>query len=567
MLKMEQLAELKVLYPEYSNLTVDGLLKGINRDTLFRVTTFLIGKDLFSNQTTSNNELIKNWFCHENIHFANDLANRIINYEQEANRSLVIIHTISVLKILEFAIGNNEITNKEKLKEQSEVDLLFCLLLLNQIEDYQQTKDKDKTQVLFPKNHPAALLFNYHFATSDIINFEIREYIPCQLIKAFYLFLFLTSTNDGKLLLERFYNHFEIDTFRVYFEQAYPIINAWVERDVASSVDLILENDNNYEKNLNFLRKFAIELTIPTDGLDFKHLRERPLIELNDTTFRIIHPLFIADKIYKGNYFLLNYLNSQGQKVVVDFMSWYTTNFTENYLFRNLITHCFPKYNLCLFDDDYVQKGINASPDCYLKIGNDVLLFENKDILINGNIKASYDFEATIKEIKKKLLLKNEKPIGVGQLVNHIKKLLCENKDFDSDFVNTNTIYPIIVIHYDMFDTAGFNILLNDFFACELEKLKAKGISIENVKPLVVINIDTLICISDGLQSGNLELQSLLKDYCDFVYDANFQIKLRENLYDTFIPFAAFVRSKIINTDSRLWGSEQLFKILLNKTL
>jgi hypothetical protein len=89
---------------------------------------------------------------------------------------------------------------------------------------------------------------------------------------------------------------------------------------------------------------------------------------------------------------------------------------------------------------------------------------------------------------------------------------------------------------------------------------------VENVKPLMVVNIDTLICISDGLQSGNLELQSLLKDYCDFVYDANFQIKLSENHYDTFIPFAAFVRSKIINTNSYLWGSEELFKALLNET-
>lgn len=114
-------------------------------------------------------------------------------------------------------------------------------------------------------------------------------------------------------------------------------------------------------------------------------------------------------------------------------MSWFTTHFSENYLFKQLINYCFPKTDICLFDNDYLNKGIQAAPDCYIKMDNDVLLFENKDILINGNIKASYNFESTINEIKKKLLLK-KKPVGIGQLVTHIKTLLNGNKDFDSSF-------------------------------------------------------------------------------------------------------------------------------------
>ncbi|MEQ1554724.1 MAG: hypothetical protein ABL929_11125, partial [Ferruginibacter sp.] len=429
MMKLEQLAELHILYPEYKDLSVETLLSGIDKETLFKVSTYLIGKDLFANQNTSVEDLVSVWFSEGNLVFASNFVNRVSTYQILNKKDLVILHNISILKILDYAIANQAEIRVSKSKEQSEIDLLFCLLLLNQTEDFHQTKDINKIKELFSNTYAAALLFNYQFATGDITNFEIIDYVPCQLIKSFYLFQFLETTNEGKELLSRFYNYFQINCYREYFERALPIIFAWINRDVPSSVDLVLENNGHYIENYNFLKKFALNSTNSIEGLDFKHLREKPLIQLNDTTFRIIHPLFIADKIYKGNYFLLNFLNSQQQKIVADFMSWFTTHFSENYLFKQLINYCFPKTDICLFDNDYLNKGIQAAPDCYIKMDNDVLLFENKDILINGNIKASYNFESTINEIKKKLLLKKEKPVGIGQLVTHIKTLLNGNKD------------------------------------------------------------------------------------------------------------------------------------------
>jgi len=50
---MSQLAELKTIYPEYEHLQYEDLLKGINKATLIKLSTYLIGKNLFSGEQTS----------------------------------------------------------------------------------------------------------------------------------------------------------------------------------------------------------------------------------------------------------------------------------------------------------------------------------------------------------------------------------------------------------------------------------------------------------------------------------------------------------------------------------
>jgi hypothetical protein len=380
------------------------------------------------------------------------------------------------------------------------------------------------------------------------------------------LFRFLDSDSKGLVLLNRFCDYFDIINWKEYLERVIPIISAWSKRNKPSSVDIILEKNNIYEANYAFLQKLAMNNYIQLEDVDYKKLREKPLLELDKTTFRVIHPLFISDKIYKGLYFLLNQLNSSEPKIIKAFRPWYTSNYSESVCFQQLIKYSIEKFDVRFFDNELNALGIVGPPDCYLRLENDIFLFENKDILINARIKSSYDFEALINEIKKKLVFDNEKPVGIGQLITNIKKLLKKENKFDEGFNPDSTfIYPILVVHDNMYDTIGLNRILGVFFYTELMKLKTEGLDVSRIKPLVLMNIDTLIQISDILKADKCSLKESFE-----VFYKNFKLPkgrpLEEKDYaKTLIPFSNIIMEYLNDKLGRDWRSEKLFKYFFEK--
>jgi len=515
MLKMSQLAELKTLYPEY-NLNYDDLLKGIDKGTLIKFATFLIGKNLFSNETVDNKDTIENWFSQDNQIFADDMLGRLNAYKEKTGQELTIVYNISCLKILQYGLELDEqgLLNTKSYR-QSEIDLMFAMLALNQNEDYNQTKDVAKINAMFPKDlRLAAIMLNFSFPTQDITNFEFGEYAICQVIKFLLLFLFLEENEIGRELIKRFCVYFGIKNARDYILAVFPLIVAWTERERAGAVDIVIKHNGEYEKNIEFLKKLALTDYIKVEDLDYIKLREKPLIQLDETNFRVIHPLFIADKIYKGQFFLLKQLNDIEPKLITNFRSWYTTHFSEGFCFNELIKYAFPVFTGRFFDDELKAMGVIGPPDCYLRFDNDVLLLENKDIFIGAGIKGSYDFEQLIAEIKKKLLQEGKKPVGIGQVVTNIRKLLTgENKFDDGLTINNASIYPVIVLHDPMFDAPGLNKVLNAMYQEELAKLKAEGLPVDHIKPLTLMNIDTLIQLAPLVKTGKVTITKILEGY------------------------------------------------------
>ncbi len=574
MFEMQQLAELQVLYPEYKLSRFEDLLVGVGKDSLMRVVTYLIGMDLYSDKKINNKEVIENWFSTENGVFAQDAYDRIVNYENKEKKSLKIVHVISCLKMLQYGLELQEKGElNTKSKEQSEIDLFFAMLLLNQNEDYNQTKDKAKIKAMFPRpeHTPAALLLNYSFPVNDITNFYFPEYTYCQIIKAFLVFEFLETTGEGKELLKRFYKYYDIGSWQEYFERVIPLIQGWTKRDNASSVDLVLEKNDKYASNFDFLERLAMSDYIKLEDVDFIKIREKPLLKLDDYTFRVIHPLFIADKIYKGLYFLFNQLNSEEPKLIKAFRSWYTTNFSEGFCLKSLIEYGLPNPDCLLFDADFKEKKIVGPPDCYIRLVNDSFLLENKDILINASIKSSYDFEMLIGEISKKLIEEDGRPVGVGQLITNIRKLLTEENKYDEGFSkDKNQIYPVLVTYDNMFDTPGLNRILGISFFSELQKLKAKGLNISRVLPLIVLNVDTLIEVAPLLKKGAISL----KELCEAFY-THFRVKPMQeypseqayiNAYqDSLLSFSHYIPHYLTAKLGSGWRSEELLHHLFEK--
>ena len=558
MFHMGQLAELQYLYPEYKGLTFESCLNGIRKETLQKVATYLIGKNLFSDQDIEIGDLIGSWFSKGNEAFAEQFFQKVADYEKKVGKKLNIVHTISCFKILQYGLELEEEGKLDtKSNEQSEIDLLFAMLICNQNEDYHQTKDAKRVKEMFPNNILEAILFSQSFAVSDILNFYFSDYTYCQVVKALLLFSFLESSAEGKILLNRFCDYFELSSWQEYIAGVVPMIMAWSNSDKASSVDLVLEDDEKYESNLSFLQKLAINDYVKLEDVDYIKIREKPLIQLDKNTFRVIHPLFIADKIYKGLYFLFNQLNNEEPKVVKSFRSWYTSKFTENICLREIINYSIPNPDAKFFDDELNAQGVSGPPDCYIRQERSVLLIENKDILINATIKSSYNFEDTINEIKKKLLIEDGRPVGIGQIITNIRKLLSGENNFDNRFdASTTEIYPVLIVHDAMYDTVGLNKILNSYFSQELSKLKDAGYDVSRVKSLTLVNIDAIISIADVLKDGRCSIIELLQAYDQNCTLATTGQVTESDVTRTLVPFSTFTINYLNNKLGKDWRSK-----------
>jgi len=132
-------------------------------------------------------------------------------------------------------------------------------------------------------------------------------------------------------------------------------------------------------------------------------------------------------------------------------------------------------------------------------------------------VKQSSDFKLINNELAIKLY-QNEKgkPKAVLQIINNIHRILSKTLEFDSGFNPKNVvIHPVLVLHYRIFNTAGLNKWINFWFQDELEKLKQEGYNTSNVKPIVLIDIDTLIFNKDVFKNRNLTLEEVLIHYQD----------------------------------------------------
>jgi len=566
---MQQLAEFKKLFPEKEELPFDHYLKGISKNTLLRIATYLIGRDIYTEHEENIIDTLRNWFSGINKHFANDIAKKIMQYQEVNRRNLQIVNTISCLQILQ--IGLQIVDEEEAVAqspEESEISLFYAMLTLNGIVDSKQTRDQKKIAELYPNNYLGGLLMNYSFATHDIINFNFTDYTACQVIKSLLLFRFLEASGEGNLLLDRFYKYYNVKNWQEYHGRVLPLIVAWANNETASSVDIVLNANDSFEESRAFLEKFAMGDYGKESDYDYKRLRDKPLLRLDEKTYRIIHPLFVADKIYKGLYFLLSSLNSNGDKIVKgDFRSWYTTNFSEENCFIKLIEYSITYRSVLAFDRDFKTDG---APDGYVRIQNDIFIFENKDVYLNAEIKQSYDAVKLDDALKLKFLIEPQRVVGIGQIINNIVRTSLKHHLIDQSYnYNEVTVYPILMIHDRMFETPGVNEVLNCYFQLELEKIKAKGIEITRVKPLTVINIDTLCEIGTVLRRQQANLSELLEAYFRHqqippAYHFRTEQEFHSAVTDSKISFSDYVVNYLNNKFRKGWRTRELMDSLFN---
>lgn len=543
-----------ILYDE-TPLKQEEYLKGTPKSILLRLATFMIGLDPNVSGLYDWKNFLNMWFRDENLEFKRKVWNRCLELEHKQNANVSLLSPIASLRFFEFAFSYEELKPLQNPIE-SEINLFKSYLLLVTNETNKETTSDNYLQQLKGPFRVAATLFNQTYPLADFTNYNLGDLLITQIVKSYHLFEFLNVNNECRELMNGFYKTFGLNDWREYFQFILPIFEAHVKHPKKEGwTELNVERNEKFDRNCFFLEALSLKHFDTELDADFKLLRGNPIYRVDEGRYAIISPLFVLEKVFKGLYFKLKEiydtlkLEEQPSK---NFRSYYTSNFSENYLLYEILEYIYGSSSYKQFSGrELERKGIIGGPDYYIRNGNKLFLFENKDIFINADVKQSFDFHKVEVEIRKKLYKEDKNgrtvPKAILQLKNNIEAVLRKKNSFDTNYKERNlNIYPILVLHDSSFNAPGLNFILNEWFFHEIEELAKNGLDVVHVKPITIINIDTIILYADFLKEKRITMDVLIDRYVRFgKVDSKKQFRdfehLKETIGQSLLSFSFFI--------------------------
>lgn len=518
MITMGQLLEFDVAFPDEDPLTVEQYLSGCNRDIILNSAAFFLGFKNHESKYFDNKEFLGMFFRKENNELANQIYDRIKEIEK-TGAPVRIINAYSSLKLFEYFFSK---TTEPETQTQAEfeINLFKAYLVINSEFTKKQSIAFSSIQESDEELKIPMRIFCMQYPISDKINYNLHQIWATQVIKSIYLFQFLESQEKVKALFEAFLEHFNCSTWQDYLKRLLPLTLSALKNKNEAHTDIIVEAGLEFEQNCSFIEKLIVQDEDELDPNDFLTLRARPFYKISDGVYRIIYNLFVVEKIFKGVYFLLRDVNKTLPQAdrIKEIRSFYGNEISEQVICYKAIESIYPKNCIKYSGKELADMKIDGAPDYYIRKGKNILLVESKDFLIAADKKMSFDFNVYEEEFGR-VLDYEELPNGkikskaVMQLTSTVRKVLKNEFSVDTDYYYKDIfIYPILLTHDYQYDTPGFNELIDFWFQDALLDLQSEGLFIHHVKPLSVVNIDSLIFNQHGL-SNNISLHDMLSIY------------------------------------------------------
>lgn len=549
---LNQLLEFNVAFPDEKPLTPEEYLKGGSRNIILNVAAYFLGFKFYNSKYKDNSKLLESILGPDNKRFSNEIYNRIKLIEK-LGKTVEIINVYSSLKLFEYFFSK-----EEELETQShaefERNLFKAYLLFNSEFTKRQEVAISSTTELEDDIRFPMLMFCMQYPISDKTNYDITGIWITQFVKAIYLFQYLETNENTIPLLKAFLLHFNSPTWKDYLLRLLPLTISAIQNDRESHTDIVVPHDDKFDVNCAFIEKLIVKHNDKLEENDFITTRAKPFYKTAEGIYRIIFNLFVVEKIFKGVYFLLRDINDTLPKElkISDLKGIYCHEFSEQTLLYKIMDLIYPDKCIKFTGKQLKDMHIEGEPDYYLKKGKNVLLFESKDFLIRADKKASFDFSIYEEDFRKTLYyeeLKNgkEKSGAVLQLIRNIRRILKNELIANTDYYYKDIfIYPILITHDHQYDTPGFNNLVNYWFQDELNNLEEdEGLFIHHVKPIIVINIDSLIYHQVGL-ADYISLVDVLDAYLEYIkINKGIKFKSQEDLngyvMSKLIPFSLYI--------------------------
>lgn len=531
--------------------SLDYYLTGIKRSDMIKATTYFLGFSIDNSKYDEIKSFLEFFFCKENSSLANKIYDKLVESGQ------IIINALTALQLFEYSFDHlNEEETQEK--KQAEVNVFKAILFQNEKNLDAQNNAFSSTEQVDDETKFAAIALTQSFGYSDLINFNKHEIFVAQLIKSIYLFEFLASHPKTQDLLNEYLSTFKCQDWKEYLKRLLPVAMPYVQNDKEESNDIVFMQDSDCE----FVENLAIRDDDVIKDFDFRKIRSKPLYNIDDKKYRIIYGLFAIELLHKGVFFKLSEINKnldQNKKVKGDFRGFYCDEFSEKYLLYNMIEHIYQNKYFKLNGAQIKKQIKNAEPDYYIRNGNNIFLIESKDVLFSAEVKHSYDFSIYESMLKAKFYYdeNSNDNKAVLQLITNIKRLLKNQFLVDKNYKpQTIKIYPILILHNSQQNVSGLNVLINYWFQNELTELERNGIDTKRVKPIAIIDIDSLIFHQDAFKNRKIKLEKVLDDYFKYItFDRKKNYKDKNHFNDhvkrTIVPFSIFLTNYL--SEKGLW--------------
>lgn len=485
-MKFKVIPHFEQIFPEEQKLNVLEYLIKIPKEALLKSIGFC------------NTYPLPNYYnFFSNPKIAKEVKFRISLFQEPLDDSneIEIITPYSYLRLSEIILSNIELfTEIGDPTVDSELCLFKAFLVLNsRFSEYEHDFDNNASFDSF-KNF--IMLQNFQLSEISLFEneiYELNKLVYSTIYKVESLLKFL-STKDLTSVKNSFIASFNVkDEGDLRYQMKYLF-----------AILLLAKSTNKYIfsfENFNSpLIKNISSVKIKEDE-DFTDIKKTPIYFIDNNRFSIINFFFVVDLFYRSAKFRLKEILEAQNSDIANVFSFYSKNFSEDFLMKNLLDE--------IFDKKYLRKKKSFEieqknePDYYVNYNNTIFLFENKDILINKSIKATTNIETLLDFLRKKLFQNQNKKVGIQQLIFSIEKIYKREFLFDDD-INYNKrieIFPIFIIHDRIFQSTGINYRLNEWFRDELNK---RGIvSSERIKihGLTLFDIDTLICWNKSIKN------------------------------------------------------------------
>lgn len=430
----------------------------------------------------------------------------VLKIDEKRNPAGVFLDIITVLEFINqiITLGTNQLQAQDSTPED-EFALLIGILVINEnlsenenninlIHNSNLGPDELYQQLAWPLLIKSATLrINRHFLIQAYKCIEFLKYISNQ-PNISSAFIELIGKSEKQYFFE-----YVVQVLNLYMHFATgQLTNKQVHR---FNADLI--------KQIPFHNHWILDLTKPINDFnsnDFRTLRSRPILKINDNLFLVCKWKFILDKLSTGLIFDLfekSNLN-QSYKSFADFKNEIGENFSEKFIVNMLKT--WSRTQLYHFSEGSDNSTLNQ--DFYIRKHNQICLFEIKDALMvkefkDELIKKNGEFNLISDELSVKIGGKK----GIDQLIKQLDKLCINPSIFEQvqhSLFNLKkvTIQPVIVITDTGFTMTGMEDYLNKIFKT---KIKDKNYPFY-VHRLILIDEAYLLINHDNILFKKLDL-------------------------------------------------------------
>lgn len=559
---LKQLLEYHVFFGDNAkDESIEDIVKQIPREMLFNFVGVL--NNIYGNASLDK---LNHFFSSESINNRRIVFSRVVDLRKNnPQRDFLFSSNMTCMEVMRYAFAYSPVDVSFSMSEEQGEMLFFKLLLLinEKVVAYKEIENNSVAKMCF------ILSFINPVMQAESVQ-DVRNRAAFQMELAIHFFEMISKGEELSQLYQLFLNSHHINCWEDYIITIYGILAAGqfksgrIEKDLNIDVDRLLTKDVLESISLPYnmvINYSAIDKDDRCSNSDYRMLRDKPIIKFGNGDFFIYNMEFMLDRLFNSLYFEFKFL-SQSAKLEIDIAKLFTDTFSEHIIFDMLMSKSINENRYVGISEaecveNYKKKDDElGAPDYTVMEGDNVLIFECKDVRISGEIIETHDYEAIINEYKNKLFYKRDKKnkvhrIGITQLTGHIESIRKGKFNWCS-FDRDTIIYPVLVLSDYKNVKMGFNVISNEWYQFSLNEL---GIVSDNNKPLIVFSFITLFKYNHLFKKNGFKyyfdmyINSFSRNQKDIIgkyqtFD-NFMSQYPYHLYDLEIMVQKILNNKV----------------------